>query len=54
MKELLFGWLLKPYYKITGLDEIIMLIEFGIIIFIGSIIYFTIQDLKEKRDRRNK
>lgn len=51
MKELLFGWLTKGRYEITMLDEFIFLIEFAIVIFIGSIIYFTIQDLKEKRDR---
>lgn len=51
MKELLFGWLLKPYYKITGLDSIIMSIEFILLFIIGVFIYTWISDI---RNRRNK
>ena len=54
MKELLFGWLTKGQYEISMFDSFIFFIEFAIVIFIGSTIYFAIQDLKEKRDRRNK
>ena len=54
MKELLFGWLTKGQYEISMLDSFIFLIEFVIVIFIGGFIYFSIQDLKEKKDRKNK
>lgn len=52
MKDLLFGWLTKGQYEFSMLDGFIFLIEFGVVSFVGSIIYFSIQDLKEKRNRR--
>jgi hypothetical protein len=51
MKELLFGWLLKPNYKVTTLDGVIGCIEFIILFIIGVFIYTWISDI---RDRRNK
>lgn len=51
MKELLFGWLLKPSYKVTALDGVIGVIEFIVLFFIGVFIYTWISDI---RDRRNK
>lgn len=52
MKELLFGWLIKGQYEKSMLDSFIFLIELVIAFFIGGFIYFSIQDLKEKKDRR--
>lgn len=51
MKELLFGWLLKPSYKVTALDGVIGVIEFIVLLIIGVFIYTWISDI---RDRRNK
>ena len=51
MKELLFGWLLKPRYKVTTLDGVIGSIEFMLLFIIGVFIYTWINGI---RDRRNK
>ena len=48
MKELLFGWLLKPYYKITGLDSIMMSIEFILLFIIVISIFNYIEDRRNK------
>ena len=49
MKDLFLGWLLKPNYKVTMLDEIIFWLELIILIIIGIFIHTFIQDLKEKK-----
>ena len=37
MKELLFGWLLKPQYKTTMLDGIVFWVEFIILLIMQKI-----------------
>ena len=49
MKELLFGWLIKPIYKITTLDRIIGSIEFIVLFIIGVLIYTWISDIRNRR-----
>lgn len=49
MKELLFGWLTKPKYMITGLDEFIALIEIEIVFVVGFFIVLFIKDWWENK-----
>lgn len=53
MKDFLFGWISKPAYLRTLLDELIgsieiLLIAF-LIVFIYAIIRCTIDDIKERK-----
>lgn len=48
MKKLLFGWLLKPHYKITGLDSIIMSIELMLLFIIVISIFNWLEDRRNK------
>ena len=48
MKEILLGWFLKPYYLLTVLDGIIMIIEFFVIFIFGYYIKELIERIKNK------
>ena len=49
MKDLLFGWLTKPHYMITGIDEFVALIEIGIVLVIGLFVFVFIKDWWDNR-----
>lgn len=49
MKELLFGWLTKPRYMITGVDEFVGLIETLIVLVIVFFIVIFIKDWWENK-----
>ena len=49
MIDFFFGWLIKPNYKVTFLDEIIFWAEAFILLVIISFTIVIIQDKKEKR-----
>ena len=46
--EFFFGWLIKEQYKTTMLDGIMFWIEFVVLFIVGTFIYVTIQDKKDK------
>lgn len=48
MKKILFGWLTKSHYKITGIDNIIATIELIILLIIIVIVYTFIKEIKDK------
>lgn len=48
-KELFFGWLIKGQYEVTGLDELMFILEFIVVSIISVSIYCLISEIKEKR-----
>lgn len=55
MKELLFGWLTKEYYKLSFLDSIIMILEMVLIVLSLFGIAYLVDYLNDKfkRSRKN-
>lgn len=48
MKELLFGWVTKPYIQWNFLDNIVCYIEIGLVFILIITIYVEISELKDK------
>lgn len=44
MIDLLFGWLTKPNYLMTGFDRVIGFIELLIVVFVLAIIHVILDD----------
>lgn len=53
-KELFFGWLIKGQYEVTGLDELMFILEFIVVSIISFSIYFLISEIKERRKNGRK
>lgn len=49
MKELLFGWITKPYIQWNFLDNIFCYLEIGLAFILIVIIYVEISELKDKK-----
>ena len=49
MKELLFGWITKPYIQWNFLDNIFCYLEIFLISILIIIIYTEISELKDKK-----
>lgn len=54
--DLLFGWLHKPNYLLTPIDEFIILVEvvllFILIIVVYAFVSVIVDSIKEKRKRK--
>jgi len=54
MVDFLFGWILKPTYQLTFIDNVMAIAEIFLVMFlicVGMAVYY---DIKEKIKRRKK
>ena len=51
MKEILFGWITKPYIMWNLIDDIFCTIEILMLIYICIFIYCIIDKIKQKRKK---
>ena len=49
MKELLFGWLIKPRCMLTSIDALVALIEIGIVLVVRFVVIIFIMYSEDDR-----
>lgn len=50
MIDLLFGWILKPQYQLTFLDNVFAIVEIFLVIFIICVIMAVYYNFKYKKE----